>query len=242
MIAVQLDQAGPPAGRGRGGHVALAVGVGHAVVAARVQAEHRDGQRHRGDRIGETVLRGQFVRAAAHQVERRRVADPLPRAVGEREHARLGDYSGQRDISGPARAGGTGRELPPARRPGRQVPAGAVPDSDHPPGVHRQRPEQVDARRDVLERPRPAPARFCPAVLQVPRRVAARRQVGRERPPKRQVIPRPPEPPVDHHHGPACVPFGQPQLAELTRIRPVPVDGWLSHELRPGCADRRAGW
>ena len=193
MVAAQLNQARLPAGRGRGGHVALAVGVGHVLVAARVQAEHGDGQRHRGDRVGEPVLLRQLIGPAAHQVQRRGVPDPLPRAVGEREHTSLRDDAGHRHLR--ARTWRPGRQLPPPRRPRRQVPARAMPDRHHPSGIHRQRRQQVDPRRDILERPRPAAAGQRPPVLQVPRRIPPPRQVRRERPPKRQVIPRPPEPP-----------------------------------------------
>ncbi len=234
MVAVGLRERGLPAGGRRGGDVALAIGVGHVRVAAGVQAEHRDTERYRGDRVGEPVLVRPLVRAAAHQVQCRRVTDPLPRAVGKREHPGLGHDPGQGDErpAAPAdrarrsvreSAWSAPRQLFPARRPGRQVPARAVPDRDHPGAVHRQRREQVDPGGEVLERPGPAAARERPPVLQVPRGVAARGQVRRQRAPKRQVIARPPEPPVNDHHGPGRRPFRQPKLTELSRIGTVSV-------------------
>ena len=227
MVAVSLRQHGLPAGRRRGGDVALAVGVGHVLVAAGVQAEHRDGQRHGGQRVGQPVLVRPFTGGAAHQVKRRGAADAFPRAVGQRQHARLGDDP--RHLHPRARPRRPGREFHPARRPGREVPARAVPDRDHPGGIHRQRREQVDPGRNILERPRPAPSGQRPPVLQVPRRVPARRQVLRQRPPERPVEPRPPEPPVDDHHRPGRRPVRPPRLTELSRIRPVPVDSRPLH-------------
>ena len=228
MVTGQLEEARVAAGGGGGGHVPLAVGVGHVGVTARMQAQHGHRQRHRGDRIGEQVFPRQLVRSAAHQVGRCGVTDPLPRTVGEREHARLGDDPGEHDLRAAARR--PSGQLHPPRRPGGKVPAGAVPDRDHPSGIHRQRREQVDPRRDILERPRPPAAGLRAPVLKVPRRVPAPRQVSRQRPPKRQVIPRPPEPPVNHHHGPKRLTVRQPQFPELRRVRPVPVHHWLSHE------------
>jgi hypothetical protein len=145
VVAGQLLQSGVAAGRGRGGDVALAVGEGHALVTAGVQAEHGNGQRHDGDRVGEAVFLRQFVGSAAHQVKRRGTADAFPRAVGQREHACLRDDPGHRDPR--VRPGRSRREFRPARRPGREVPARAVSNRDHPGGVHRQRREQVDPGR-----------------------------------------------------------------------------------------------
>jgi len=195
VVAAGLRQRGPPAGGRRGGDVALAVGVGNVPVGAGVQAAYGDTQRHRGDRVGEPVFLWQLVGAAAHEVERRRATDPLPRAVGKREHPGLGHDPGHRDerpatpagwawLPARGRARSTLRQLFPAGRPGRQVTARAVPDRDHPGGVHRQRREQVNPGGDVLERARPAAPGECPPVLQVPRGVPARRQVRRQRAPE----------------------------------------------------------
>jgi hypothetical protein len=248
-----LRQRGPPVGGRRGGDVALAVAVGHVCVAAGVQAQHGDVERHRGDRVGEPVLRRHLVGARAHQVKRSRAADPLPRAVGEREHPGLGHDPGHRDECPPAHAcparvhgggsaGSAPRQLSPARCPGRQVPARAVPDRDHLGGVHRQRREQVDPGGDVLERLGPAASGQGPPVLQVPRGVPARRQVRRQRAPERQVIACPPEPPVNDHHRAGRRSFRQPKLTELRGIAAVPVYDRLvlrrhgpRRSLRPRC-------
>jgi hypothetical protein len=179
-------------------------------------------KRHRGNRVGETVLLWQFVGATAHQVKRRGAADVLSRAVRQGEHARLRDDPRQRDHGIPAgRALG---ESCPAGRPGREVPARAVPHRHHPGTVHRQRSEQVDPGGHVLERPGPAPSGERPPVLQVPRGVPAPREVRRQGPPKRQVTNRPPEPAVNNHDGPLGRPVRQRQLTKLIRLRPVPVD------------------
>jgi hypothetical protein len=229
VVAGQLHQAGRPA---RGGHVTLAVGEGHVRVAARMQAEHRHRGRHRGDRVRQPVLPRPFIRAAAHQVERRGPADPLPRAVGQREHPRLGDDPGQGDAAA-ARAGRARRirrQGRPARRPGGELPAGAVADRDDVPGVGWQLAEQVDAGGDVREGGRPAAARAGPPVFQVPGGVAAGRQVGRERLAEGEVVTRPPESPVDDHHGAPRGPVRLPQFTELSRVGSVMVQGRRCHE------------
>ena len=182
MVAVGLRQRGPPADGGRGCHVALAVGVRHVRVAAGVQAVHGYRKRHRGNRVGETVLLRQFVGAAAHQVKRRRAADVLTRAVRQGEHARLRDDPRRRDHGTPA--GCALRKFRPAGRPGREVPARTVPDRHYPGTVHRQRREQVDPSGHVRERPRPASSGERPPVLQVPRGVPAPCEIRRQGPPK----------------------------------------------------------
>ena len=229
VVTEQLPEAGRTARRGRRGHVALAKGERHAVIAPRVQAEHRDRQRYRGHRVGEAVLRGHLVRTAAHQVEGRPVADPLPRAVRQREHAGLRHHPGHRHLR--ARARRSRGQLTPPRRPRREVTARAVPDRHNPFCIDWQAGQQVNPRRHILERPRPAAPGQRPPVFQVPRRIPAPRQVRRQRPPERQVIPGPPEPPVYHHHGPQRLPVRQPQLPELTGVRPVRVHNRLRRRL-----------
>ena len=148
MVAVGLRERGLPAGGRRGGDVALAVGVGHVPVGARVQAAHGDTERHHSHRVGQPVLLRQLIGAAAHEVDRCRATDPFSRAVGQRQHPGLGHDAGHRDERQdtpagwawlPARGSARSalRQLVPARRPGRQVPARAVPDRDHPGDVHR---------------------------------------------------------------------------------------------------------
>jgi hypothetical protein len=183
---------------------------------------HGHQKRHRGNRVGETVLLRQFVGAPAHQVKRRGAADALSRAVRQGEHARLRDDPRHRDHRTTARR--ARRKLCPAGRPGREVPARAVPDRHHPGTVDRQRGEQVDPGGHVLERPRPAPSGERPPVLQVPRGVPAPREIRRKRPPKRQVMTRPPEPAVNNDDGPVGRPIRQRQLTKLIRLRPVPVN------------------
>ena len=106
MVACRLTQHRRPAGpRGRL-DVALAVAEGHFVVATRVQAQHGRPRRDGRHRVGEPVPFRQFLRAAAHQVGRRRAAHPLARAVRQREHPRLRDDGDRGDPRRRARGAG----------------------------------------------------------------------------------------------------------------------------------------
>jgi tryptophan 2,3-dioxygenase len=241
VVAGGLMQPRVAAGRRGGGDVALAVAERHLVVGTRMHAQHGGPHRQGGHRIGVPVLRGQVVRTAAHQVARRGTADRVAGAVGERQHACLRDHGGHRDPRRP-RPGHALRRARPAGGPGGEVTARAVPDDRDAGGVDGQVREQVDARRHVGERGRPAAtaagAGARAPVLQVPRGVAAPGQVGGERAAERQVVAGTPEAAVHDHNGPrrirlARLARGQPQLAVLRGRGPVAMNNRLNQNKIP---------
>jgi hypothetical protein len=94
--------------------------------------------------------------------------------------------------------------------------------------------EMIDPCRNVLEGRRPAApaAQAEPAVLEVPDRPAAARQVGDEQVLEPQAIPGPPEPAVDQdNNGPRAAALGRSQLTELVPAAAVRV---------PSSRDRRS--
>ena len=116
------------------------------------------------------------------------VGQPQLARSGQVQHARLGDDAGERDL----------RRLA-GRRPRRQVPAGAVADRHDATAVHRQVGQQIDRGGHVVERRGHAAAVAEPAVLDVPRRPAARGEILRQRLHQVQSVLVLPEPAVDEH-------------------------------------------
>ena len=122
----------------------------------------------------------------------------------------------------------------PSREPQREVAAGRVADRGDAPRIDlRACGERVGGGRDVLERSRPASARAAdPAVLDVPREVAARGEVVRHRRHQRAVPGIAPEAAVDHDHARATA---LPPPWDGGGWRPAPGRG------RNGRARREAG-
>jgi hypothetical protein len=173
VVAVRLVQHRVAAGRHRRRHVPLAVAERHRGIGPRVQAQHGNVYRHGRQRVGEPVLLRQFVRPAAHQVERGGLAHAFARGVGQRQHARLRydpaqRYSrpGTRRTSRPS----TRRQLLSPGRPHGQVAARAVPDGDDARDIDRsrQRREEIDPGSHVRERRGPPASGERAPVLQVP--------------------------------------------------------------------------
>ncbi len=210
VVAERLHQARAASRRRVGGDVALAVGVRHPLISVGVQAHDAGRRRQPRHRVGQPVRFRQLVGSAAHELDRRVLAQPVARAVRQPEHPALGDDPGHGDLRSRARRA-VGQPGSP-RRPHPEVPARAVPDGGHPGRVDRQGGEQVDPGRDVLEGGGPAAAVAGPAVLQVPGRVPARGQVGRERAAERQVVPSPQNPPCST----TTVPSGRPSEGSVS--------------------------
>jgi hypothetical protein len=186
MVGPELDELGVVPRSPGGRRVAAALGRRDDVVVASVHEQLRNAQWEKLDRRRDRIALRDVVRAAAEQPLAGVAAEAVARATDE-----IGDTRLRHGARRPYPRWAAGE---PVRRgqPQGEVPARGVADRDDAARVDAvEAAEGVECSRRVLERARPAAALLPDtAVLDVPGRVPAQREIARERSHQRPV-PRP---------------------------------------------------